>query len=351
MVDTEKKRADKQDIHSRKIVRLLIPLVYLIVLGLSFLFSLWNAGFDISKIQWGSLVGNVLIFWAITVLLLAMALIDGSITLKAGTKYMSAREGVSDVIRVIMHRGLLFAFQGYTHKDYLRRRHDYLFGLLMHFNLVDDRIMTLNREQLKSLRTKPLLTEIDGKEVAFDVLSDEQYVLTIDIKDGKYKYPEISSDWFLSLDSNARDDRYNYYAFADKNRKHLLAGQVALRLVSLFLLTFLFTGLTISNVLDNKQALIQAISRVLTGISAIASGYLLAFTMIEDEISGFEYRKNHCDSFMSDYVSGVYIPENINDVVKQKLAEMEETSVSVYEQDAPEQVAEIVDKEDTNIDV
>ena len=220
-----------------------------------------------------------------------------------------------------MFKGLNFAFRQYSHEDYIKRRREYMANiLLMDGGLANEKVMDLNKEQLEELLKNPMLIDIDGKEEAFDIISPEQYILVMDVKAGKFKYEEISADWYLTVSSGGARDRDNKYANYDKNSRKRLAGQFVLRLFMIFMVVFLFSGIYLSegNV-SQTVALIKALSRVLSAIMAIASGYLLAYSEVQENIGSLEFRKEKMDSFMSDYTSGIFVPKTLNDVVKEKL--------------------------------
>ena len=316
-------------------VRLIIFLSYVAVIGVTIVLSLYNVGFDPNKITWSRLLGDVLIASALSIVSMFMALADGRIHFHNTDKhpFRAILNELMSTAWSLIRRGLTFAFTGYAHKEYLERRDEYLLSKLRGVGLQDLRILDLSREEVKSLCSTPILKVINGAEVGFDIITMVQYLFIIELKDGGYKYNETPSDWFLSGVSSKSSDLYQYYARSEKLRKRDRRWRVAYRLVMLCAITIIWAAIAVGDDPFSQQSFVNAALRTFTVIFSIASGYLASKDEVDSEADELNYKKLFIDKFFSDYTSGVYVPPNLTDLVREKLKKLENDSIEIVQED------------------
>lgn len=305
--------------------RLIIFLSYFAVIAVTIVLSLWNAGFDPSKINWVKVLGEVLISSALTIIAMFMALADGRLYFHNTDKhpFKLVFETHQSTAWGLIRRGLSFAFSGYAHLEYLARYDEYLLSLIRTVGLQDIRILQLSREELRQLCNEPLLKLFDGKEVGFDIITDIQYVHLLKIKDGRYEYEETPADWFLSGVSSQSSDLYRYYARSSKLRARNRRLRIAYRLIMLLVIAIIWAGIFVGDDPFGSQSIINAVLRTCTVVFAIVSGYLASKDETDNETDELSYKKLFLDKFFSDYKSGVYVPADLTDIVKEKLKKLD----------------------------
>lgn len=311
--------------------RLIIFLSYLAIIAVTVVLSLWNAGFDPSKIQWAKLLGEVLISSALTIIAMFMSIADGRIYFHTSEKYpfKDAFTKHQSTSWGLIRRGLSFAFNGYAHSEYLERSKEYSLSLLRKVGLQELRILDLSREDLKQLCDKPLLRTFNGIEIGFDTITKIQYVYILEVKSGKYPYEETPADWFLSGSSSQSADLYRYYARSSAIRLRNRRLRIFYRLIMLLLIAIIWAGIFVGDDPFGAQSIINAVARTVTVIFAIVSGYLASKEETDSEADELLYKKLFLDKFYSDYQSGIYVPLNLTDIVKEKLKNLNDELVSV----------------------
>lgn len=302
-------------------MRIIIFVAYFAVILITVVLSLWNVGFDPSKINWAGLIGDVLISSAITIVAMFMSLADGRIYYHNTDKhpFKKALEDLVSTAWGLIRRGLTFAFTGYAHKEYETRLSEYLLSLLRKVGLQEVKILELNRQELTDLCNKPLIKTFDGIEVGFDTITDVQYVAVEALKNGKYKYDETPAEWFLSGITSQSSDLYKYYAHSAKVRLRNRRLRIVYRLIMLLLVAIIWAGMAVGDDSFGAQSIVKAVMRTFTVIFAIFSGYMAAKEESDGEADELSYKKLFIDRFFSDYRAGVYVPVNITETIKEKL--------------------------------
>lgn len=313
-------------------VRFITIAVYILIIGLVIVSALVTA--DFKDPDWAEIGSKIAIMTAITISLLFLAIKDGEqlYRYQEGSRFLIAFKDFSTRVWAVVKKGVAFAFRQYTHEKYLDRLHAFYEQKIGSVGLQDARILDLSYEEILTLHTRPLLlNESTDDEYGFDVLTDEQYVTLLDIKDGKFRYDEIPSDWFLTHSTaSTTSDVYQYYAHVAQKRKQLVASKFIYKILMLILLSIL-AGFLDMNKLDGDPASIifAILLRLLTAGMSIASGYMTAKDLVHNETEELNYKITFIDEFFSDYTSGVFIPTNITDDIKVKLQELDKIEIDL----------------------
>lgn len=313
--------------------RIITLSAYFAITAIEIVLSLFSVGLNFNNIKdWAGFWGNVLIQDALIIALMYVAMKDGGILFRTSDKYkfLKALNVLVDRAWTVMKRGLAFAFRGYSHSRYEANRLDYLRFRLQKCGLSEVRILSFTYAELDSLLAKETVKSFDGKDIGFDIITPEQYLVVKALKEGHYTYEEIPSDWFLSNISSQDSDLYSFYSRAADNRKKAKVWSVIYRIIMIGLLSAYWAAAFIdtSNML-NAQAWVNTITRTGTAIGAIVSGYIAAKEDADSEAEEMTYKSSFIDGFFSDYNSGVFVPKDMTEEVKEKLAKLEAVSDKV----------------------
>lgn len=293
-----------------------------IVTVASVFLSLLGVGFDPAKIVWPVLVSNMLINDAITISMMYVADKDGVSRYESDESdvYSIGLDKLANRAWSVVKLGLGFAFSGYAHKKYKSNKEDYLRYRLQKYGLEDIRILHISNAELKSLITNPILTKVDGGDFGHDTITAEQYIVVSRLKEGKYIYDEIPAEWFLNGFTSEAADLYRYYSKSAEHKRAAARSRYAYRIIMLALISALFAAsFAHEGALGDPQSYINAITMVATAIGSIASGYIGARAEVDQEAKELSFKCSFIDMFFSDYNAGVFVPENMTDVIRAKL--------------------------------
>ena len=305
--------------------RLLIWAVYLIVNIVTIVLSLWQVGFDFDKIVWDTLASDMLINDSIILIMFTVADKDGDLLFRDSPRYPYYHNLKKLLERSwrVMRRGLSFAFSEYCRLQFIKKRKDYFTTILQDNGMHDIRIMDLTYEEIDGLLDKPLLKDMGGVTLGFDTLLPEQVIILKDVKSGKYKYREIPSNWYLEETKTDQADSYRTYANAPKERKRRRRVSFIFRFISAGLISILLAALFRENDVPTIDAVIKMSMRIGTAVVSIISGYISRYNLVKEESDECSYKYHQIDQFFSDYESGVFVPTNLTEKIKERLIVME----------------------------
>ena len=321
---TDNRPSDKKKFNGK---RLIYSLGYFVIIAVVAFIS---AGGFSNTPDWGNVIRKIITSWAMTAALMYLSYNDKLLAIQDDFKSLltTSVASVRDRSEKIYRMGLSFAFTEYTHNLYEKRRERFLMSKMDKIGITDKYILVLTFEQLTGLTTKPLL--INGH--AFDVLTPEQYAEIIKIKNGKYEYMEIPSDYFLTASSNINTDVYSHYANITAYRATGKFKQIAIKMGMMAVFATAF-ALVVPPAKDQMLELITAmLATTANGVGGLLTGILWARKDAMDFAAENDFKISSVDEFYSDYTSGVFVPTQITDVVKQKLLALADLE-DEYEED------------------
>lgn len=311
--------------------RLIYSFIYFAIIAIVAFVS--SGGFS-NDPDWNAVVGKIITTWCMTAVLIYLSYSERQLAILDDDKSVLVKSinTLLDISNKIYRLGLNFAFKEYSNVMYKKKRDNYLMGKLGNVGISDVFILNLTFEQLKGLLTKPLIVD----KHAFDVLTEEQYNEVIKIKTGKYKYKEIPSEYFMTASNDINNDSYGYYANISKHRREKRTKQILLKLGMTVVFAVAFALLAVPDKDKLLEMITTMLSTTVNGIMGILTGTLWARKDAIDHANENNFKSKTLDEFFSDYNSGVFVPTEITDIVKQKLEALEalENNIDLdYEED------------------
>lgn len=299
--------------------RLIYSLGYFVIIAVVAFIS--SGGFS-NNPDWGNVIRKIVTTWSMTATLMYLSYQDKYLSIIDDLKssLMISSSIVEDKTNKLYRMGLNFAFSEYTHALYIKRRDRFLIGKLEKIGLTDGYILTLTFEQLKNLCTTPAI--INGH--AFDILTENQYAEIYKIKIGTYKYKEIPSDYFLTSSNGANIDQYTHYANIAEYRRNKKIKQILIKMAMIAVFAIAFALVAPPKEDQLLEMIMTMLSTTANGIGGIITGVLWARRDAKDNTDENYFKTKSIDEFFSDYNSGMFIPLDLTDVVKQKLKALAE---------------------------
>lgn len=326
---------DKIEHRRFNVKRLLYGFGYFAIIAI---FAFVSSGGFSNDPNWNAVIGKIITTWSMTSVLIYLSYNERILAALDDLKsniVISISTLMSKVDRV-NRLGLNFAFKEYAFLSYKKRRESFMIGKLGNVGLSDSFILNLTYEQLEGLLTVPII--VDGH--AFDTLTREQYEEVIKVKTGKYKYKEIPSEYFLTASNDVNTDAYSHYANISIYRKANKLKQIALKMGMTIVFAVAFALLAVPDQDKLLEMIVTMLSTTVNGIMGIITGVLWARKDAKDHADENTFKTRTIDEFFSDYNSGVFIPTEVTEIVKQKLAALA----------SQEDIIEYLDDEDLDED-
>lgn len=289
-----------------------------LVIGITALAS--AGGFDPNP-NWGEVLKKVASSWLSTLIVMLLAYYDHRLSVyDVPTHPLNERHNsLAEEVKEIISRGLMFAFRQYTHDTYIKKREDYTHKLLREVGLIDPRILELSYEQIDQLRITPMGVQGDGKVVYFDTITKEQYKTLLRVKHGKFTYDELSSDYFVTSSDIRVSDVYQYHSEIKKWRSRSILMRVGIKMAIILIYSVIFAMIKKPNPDEMWVFYMTLLTHISGGVGGFLSGVKMAKEDIRSLVGEVEFKINMLLSFVSDYKSGVFVPKNLDDIVKEKL--------------------------------
>lgn len=299
--------------------RLLYSLGYFAIIVIIAFIS--SGGFS-NNPDWGNVIRKIVTTWSMSIVLMYLSYNDKILSIRDDFKspLMVSTKEVKDRSDRIYKRGLSFAFAEYTNRLFQKRRIRYLMSKIQKIGITDDYVLKLSFNQLNDLKSKPLL--IDGH--AFDILTPEQFDEVIKCKTGKYEYKEIPSDYFLTASNSNDNDIYGHYANIAKYRRDNKLKQIGIKMLMIAVFAVAFALVAPPDKDQLLEMIMTMLSTSANGIGGIITGVLWARKDAKDQTDENNFKASSVDEFFSDYESGIFVPRDLTETVKQKLRELEE---------------------------
>lgn len=274
--------------------------------------SVVNAGLDPSKILTRDNAGNALINAAITMFSVVAAIPAGIVSTKQRTnsdgtpgRFMQEFAEYNSIRQKIEPRRLDFSqWHNLQHiKEQTQKCVDYLLskGILQ-----ASCILSLSVNQVKSL-TDPQVFKIDGKDVYFKSLTEEQVLACVKVLSGKVIVHKLPDYYFLYIDGKSSKTFYDQAYRENADQNIALVCKLLCRICTGFVITCIFTGLIVTdpdpNLTTSKAvmlAILNIVARVFNAVSSTLWGWLLGQDMVYKQCYYINGRTQFLKLFDSD---------------------------------------------------
>ena len=273
--------------------------------------SIVNAGLDPTKMFTKENAGNALINAAITVFGVISAIPAGMVSTKqrrnpdgSEGRYLQEFLDYNEIRQKIDPRRIEFSqWHNVQHrKEQVQKCIDYLLskGILQ-----AEYILHLSIADVRSLTTsKPI--KVEGKEVYFKALTNEQIAACVRVISGKVIVHKLPDYYFLYFDGKSSKTFYDqaYREAVDANL--VLVAKLLYRICTGFVITCIFTGLIIAPETEGTtaqaviMAIINIIARVFNAASSTLWGWLLGQELVYKQCYYINGRTQFLKLFDSD---------------------------------------------------
>ena len=302
--------------------RILSIAAIFIIIGVSAVAS--AGGFNAHPV-WKDVIMKVISSWIATVIVMFLAYSDQKLAIydNPDHEFHTKSGKMKDEVDDIVERGLMFGFRQYTHKMFEEKREQFIHRVLRDVGLSDPRILLITNEEIGSLVNVPYKGEIDGELVYLDTITPKQLKVIKQIKTGKFKYEELSSDYFVTVENAKGNDAYKYHTEIKKWRMANITKRIIIKMSFMLVYSILFALLKQPDPDKMWEFWMTLASYVAGGLGGFLSGYNMAKTDIRSVLGEVDFKITMLLSFSSDYRSGSFVPESIDEVVKKKLEDID----------------------------
>lgn len=282
--------------------------------------SLGQAGLDPKKLFSTENLSNLLINAAITVFGMMVAIPLGTSATKQrinpdGTvgrylqefnAFYAARNKVGEKI---LH------FSQWHHQHYLeelrKKQHNYL---LQHNITQPTELLKLERTQIEQL-TEPRMFQVEGEDVYFKSLSEEQIQHCLKVIDGKVNVHKLPDMYFLYIDGKYRRSFYDQAYYEQKDASTFAVTNVLFKVFVGFVITCIFTSLTFTSYSQEESTRSQVLkilllifTRLFNAVSSVLFGYLTGKSSAYRQCYYINGKTQILEAFLADK-SFVYVDE------------------------------------------
>lgn len=314
------KRNFKEFVRDYSRNKLIIAGAFILMTALVVLVALWNVNFDISKIKDPNFLSNLAFIYGIVVfaLFISIAMFDNFLDERGKGTLYEAKTYYFNNVNNLAKRKMNYIFRQYSHYRYLRNRENLINKLLYKIGFETNDILSLSKEQIHTLINKPLIVG----ELAFDTIDDFQYQALMKIKDGEIDYPEIDDSYYFSDEDK---DEYYENARSGSKKKKIQINSIVYKLVILLLSSIIITS-AVLNKSDKTiyELIFKAVSYVFTLYGGILSGMFISIDKANITTKQYRFKGRMIEECINDYDTGIFVPEDISEKVKQKVAMIQE---------------------------
>lgn len=331
------RKKDKQDFENAKVSksklgkkRLMSYFAYLSIMAVTVVVSLYNVGFDFAKIVWERFASDLLIGYALTILLLMVSIGEGENTFQEqpNGRFYHYFTLFHQKVDELVSYALTGFFNDYAHERiYENAKRIRISKTLTQSGIHDINYIYLTNAQLKELANGiPLETTLpndtSGKKHFFDDITATQYESIMRIKNGGFFYKEIPANWFTN-DFGATDgDQYEWMSNAEDHIKKFKSKAIAYRMAMIGISLALFSAIFIHPWDSTQQMVVNLVTRIATSVMAIVFGYMISAITVDMRADVISYKLSGIDCFFGDYRNGSYTPIKTEEKVLKKIAEI-----------------------------
>lgn len=288
---------------------------FICIVAAIFVYSLSACGWNPWKIGWVRFLGNV-------ALLLFLAVYG---------MFFGEGEGLSWLQRHItgLYRTCIVKFRKLKsriwHKHYTDLLPDYISwryqrdyeracnDKLISVKLFNRKILNLTYEQLEELRNHPIKIG-EGEDDYFDRITEKQYKLLIDIKEGNVFVDYIDDYNYYLMENNSDEGKQLVTIIKEtpKRKAKITFRQRVSRLIMVFLSSFIIAGFVSEALEGDNNAAQELISRITTLLLSIASGVNTSRLTNAEDILVLQYKIVYLEVFYSAIENKTFIPTDHN---------------------------------------
>ena len=313
----------------------------LFVITFTVIISLWQVGWDPSRIGWEKFVANtaVLLFLGIYGLFFGEQE-GGSLFKRLITGiYQVVRDEFLAIVEVIKRKAYVDSLPDYIVWRYQKDYENTCKMKMLSVRVFDPTVCDLTDEQIEELRHKPIAISEDKH---YSKLSEEQYNVVRAIKDGKIFVDYIDDYNFYLVEDNTNGKQLVTRVKETDARKLKISWQQRISRVFMIILFALIlagffydlpvtagTGeeLTPEQLLAIKEAKIQAVKDLLSRISclvvSIASGFNTARLLNLEDVFVLKYKTSYDSVFVGCMDNKTFVPMDIEAKAKQDYEQYE----------------------------
>lgn len=331
------RKKDKQDFENAKVSkskigrkRLMSYLAYLSIMAVTVVVSLYNVGFDFAKIVWERFASDLLIGYALTILLMMVSIGEGENTFQEqpNGRFFHYFSLFHQKVDELVAYALTGFFNDYAHERiYENAKRIRISKTLTQAGIHDINYIYLTNAQLANLANGiPLETVLPNdkseKKHFFDDINKVQYESIMKIKNGGFEYKEIPAKWFTNDFSAADGDQYEWMSNSDEHIRRFKSKAIAYRMAMLGITFALLSAVFIHPWDSTQQMVVNLVSRVAISVMAIVFGYVISAITVDMRADVISYKLSGIDAFFGDYRNGSYVPIQTEEKVLKKLAEI-----------------------------
>lgn len=315
--------------------RLFNALAYVVIMLLSVFVSAFAVDFDVTKILSWTFIGNLAFNYAVAIMALFIAILDGENYFENRLKgmYFDTKAKFNEVKTLFVSKNVNAIFPEYIDYRYKKEQRNEITNLLLN-NDIDISYYDIDRELLNKTLNEPIFIRLDlfkeiSKEEYFDyklkgakvqalpMLTQEQYLNVVHLHERGVNLPRLQYSTFLSLKGSIS---WRKVALDEQRKKTIKRWSIFYRALFLFLFSAIIaiTAVSLGDAPTGK-VLTDTMSRLFNLISSIIFGYSIAHDEDTLNIEILDYKTSVIQDSITEYETGKFKPEDIEDKVLKQM--------------------------------
>lgn len=319
----------------------------LVVFAFVIIFSLIPVGLDFTRIFSSVWWTNMLILVFLSIYGLPYGESEGGnyFRTRVDGAFQIARNKFLDTVERIARDKRTSLLPKWLQHFFKKKRTLYYQNLMLKHEIKNFEVVDLTKDELDLLTQRFIKKEINGKEIYFDILTEEQLEVVMAIKNGNVQVSTIDDyNYYITEigDASSRDIERQALD-ADKQKMNNRIFRYGTRLITLFAFAMIFAGIFVDGAAGSgPQTWFNLFSRLSCLMAAIVGGINTARMNTNIDIFVFKYKEDRLNLFEQELEAKLYYPVDEIEIVKQKYAEQERKELEKLEKEKAKQEPEIV---------
>lgn len=299
--------------------------------------SLYQMGWDPARIGWQSFIANTSLLVFLGVYGIFFGENEGKSLFKslATGLYQATREAFLEIVDLITEKSYTDALPDYITWRYQKDYENTCKMKMLSVRAFDKTVLDLTDEEIEQLHVKPLKIMIEGKEHYYSKLSDKQYQVIKDIRDGNVFVDYIDDYNFFLVEADAEGKQLATQVKESESKKSKISWQQRLsRIIMIVLMAAIVAGFFIKytesggDPVAEAEAKWQAIRDLLSRISclivSIASGFNTARLLNQVDVFVLKYKTSYDKTFYCCMENKTFTPTDYQTKAEQEFNDYQE---------------------------
>lgn len=303
---------------------------FIIVVGMTIVFSLMSAGWNPLKINWGLFGANItfLLFLGIFGLLFGESFGESYYKKTIGKAFQFSRDQYLEVVDRISVKKYLDALADYLPWKYEKDCQKAYKTKLLSVRLFNEKILTLTDEQIEKLRKESIEVNVNEH---YSKITEEQYKVIQDIRGGLVKVDYIDNpNFYINETDLTGEDEVSYIKTTEKRKEKIKWQQRASKLALIVFFSIISAGLIVDTLTEQSagQTILNLFTRLTTLTTSVICGVNTSRLMNMEDVKVIKHKTAYLKTFEVSMDNKTFIPESYEEKAKREYEEQEKSRQS-----------------------